>query len=417
MLACGPAPHPFDACDDPTCRVEVVLREWETDPAGTAARVAAVPDDLERTLYVEKLTEAHPNETKALCASLPEGRARKRCETLNARPHLGYEEPAKKGRAPAAPPRTAPGPGETRLPVGALPLAGEGAADVACDGVADRGACVDAAARALAAKGALAAVPVACAAHESPKLRDECVFLAAEGVSRGRGAGAYAKGATLCAAAGEFAFPCHTHLLLYGLDRTPRAEAMTEADVAAARAFVDAIRATWATAAPDVGESHAGWFWARWLFGAWDASETVPGTPIAWLPDEAVPHARAAVTARLQALGRLTGPIDARVATVEAALATRARPEEKAGRFRPTTPKGTPKWTQDRTPEEAATPTIWYLGLSRRPVHPDPKVDLALCVVAAAAHAQPPDTAVLAEAKASGEPLVAAYAGWVTPPR
>ncbi|MFZ5477411.1 MAG: hypothetical protein ACOZNI_11615 [Myxococcota bacterium] len=405
LAGCG-EPATFEDCGGAACRAAMALREWEADPAATAAKVAALPDELERTLIVEQLTEAHPGDTATLCERLPAGDAQRRCRKLNTRPHLGVRPPPTQAPSVA---RTAPGPALSVLPVAPLPLPAEPAAPDTCGEAAARGACVDGAARRAAREGHAGAVPEICARHAREPMRDECVFGAAEGVVEAEGAEGYARAAALCAAAGAFDRACHTHLLLYTVRARPRAEAMTADDVSEAARFAEAVHAAWA-GDPATGDAHAGWFWARWLAGAYHASETVPGTPLVLLPEEARSHARAAAVARLQALGRLRGTLAERVAAAEAALAQRPEPVPDGVTVRPTQGRVGPVWGADATAADAATPAVWYLGADRRPVDPDPAVDLALCVVAAAAHAQPLDTALLAEASASETPVVARYA-------
>jgi len=398
-------------CQTATCKADRALAEWPADAAGVTSRVVAVPDDLERTLIAGRLCETFPGQTGALCAALPQGASRVRCERLNGRPHLGGDPslttPATpmSGGAPVGV-GTPPVPNVSanpRLPRFTLTFPPAKRPAVACDGEADRGACLDAAAVAAVMSGDFGGANATCALHVEARYADECRFHAAEeavGANHGEG---YAGAAALCTVSASFVEECLVHVLA----RVPRRvfpPYAAKSDAAEAVATAKWIRDAWAAGEPEVGASHVARFWALYFANAYRQTEAPDGTPLDTYPEEAWPHVRAAAAMRLRELGRLSGSLPQQQAKLEEALAHR---EERGAR------RGKPQdlvFVSDLGAPESPGPVTWFLGSSQRALGQDAGVDALFCLLESAARGQPPDRSLLEEATYQADPRVKAEA-------
>ena len=64
------------------------VNRFNSEPDVVIAEVLAMTDPVAQEVAVLELCEAWPGYTSTLCAALPEGAARSRCDRFNARPHL-----------------------------------------------------------------------------------------------------------------------------------------------------------------------------------------------------------------------------------------------------------------------------------------------------------------------------------------
>jgi hypothetical protein len=398
-------------CETATCLADQAVVDWPTDAAGVTARVVAVPDDLARTVVVGRLCEAFPGQTSALCAALPEGASRTRCERLNGRPHLGGDPTQTKpanpisGGAPigAGSPPVPNVSTNPRLPLLVLPMPAAKAPPVACDGEADRGACLDAAAVAAVLSADFGRADATCSMHAEPRYADECRFHAAEEAVSADHQNAYAGAAALCTASASFAEECLVHVL----SRLPRrvlppyAAKSDTADVADVAAR---IRDAWAAGGGEVADSHIARFWALYFANSYRQTEAPDGTPLDTHPEEAWPHIRAAAAMRLRELERLRGKLPEQVATLEAALAHREQRGVRRGKVPDLV------FVADLGVPVSAGPVTWFLGSSQRALGEDAATDVLFCVLESAARGQSPDRFALEEGAYHANPRVAAEA-------
>ncbi|MFZ5475673.1 MAG: hypothetical protein ACOZNI_02760 [Myxococcota bacterium] len=398
LFACAPE------CDL-ACKRDEALAAWRGDPSGTAGKVAAIADAEERAAVVLALAERFPGETRDLCQDLTEGMYRERCSRLNNRPHLRRAGEPKVREIPT---RDAPGPATADLPRVAFGLVPAPPAGDPCGEAVDRATCLEHAAAQASVAGDAPAAAGICALASDTKARDECTFQAAEAGLQKRGTPGWPDAARLCGAAGQFAEACAGHVIARVVPHVTGADAMTEAVAAEAIAAADLVRETVAAADATAAPLWVDRFWAAWLSAAYAETGEVVGVPLALLPAEAVPHVHAAAARTWDMREHPDGPLSARVDALAAALADRApRPPDapRALHF----VKVESIWAKD-APDERAIPTVYYLGGARRPVATDPRADLALCLLEAAARRASPDVALLKAAAADPTPEVAASA-------
>ncbi len=384
-------------CSTVECEASQAVQQWSTDPSGVAARVAAIPDDIERTYVVGKLAEAYPDQTSTLCSALPPGRAQERCVRISSRDHL----------APRSLAQAADRAG-TAARDGANPLQGATAARAdaplaPCTELADLPACLDEQAQLAARAGEVDRAEAFCSHHGDPVWADDCRFSAAEAATAALGASGYPLAAALCTRSLRFEQECLMHALgvpLAGALTWPPGEA---ASVVPAAASVGAV---WDAARPDdrgVARRRVERFWSFFFMNRYRSTDEPDGTPFGDYPPETWPQLRGALALRMAETGRLTGTLAGQVSLLEAAAGRRT-----SGRI----PTGAvPRYTQVKTfGWPLASETTNFGGVARRAYSPDVAVDVLYCVIEAAAQQEPADLALLTEATGNPDPTVAAEA-------
>ena len=330
---------------------------------------------------------------------------RERCARLGSRPHLAGPQPS-----PRPPPaRAAPGPATSSVPMVAFASPPQAPGEEPCSDALDRDTCLEVEALDRAKSGRAGAAAV-CALLPDPKLAAECSFNAAEATLASGGVQAYAGAAALCAAAGAFQVLCQEHILHF-LDVDVWGASVPQAEHARrAIAAADTVRRVVAGVDPDAAELYVDRFWAQHFANAIFGGVQVRRTDFELFPAEAAPHLRASAVRLYETSEEPTGTLAERVAELEA-------------RFASTAPRGPPRprkpalvhvqdlWPADSR-DDARIPTVYYLGGSRRPVSEDARIDLALCVLEAAARRG--DRRLLAEAATSADPLIAGSARRLT---
>ncbi len=403
-------------CEDATCLGEAAVHDWPADPKGVTARVVALPDEMTRATVVSRLAEAFPGQTAGLCVALPRGVSQDRCQRLNNRPHLSFNPAAPpppaavapvSGGAPAAMGATATGvfgPKEHSLPDAYLPVPPATADPALCSAVADRSACLDAEAVKAVVDGNAALANGICGGHVQQLWADECRFHAAEEAVRIRHGRAYAAAAAMCGVAPSFTQECWVHILTWLPKTVPPPEARGRA-VSDAVDLAERVHAAWSSQGEDVAARHVDRFWALYFTHAYQQTRTPDGTPLVTYPEPAWPHVRAAAAMRMRELGLLHGALAEQTAQLGEALGRVEPPGPAAHGVEPVF-----VYVKDFGPPAEDGATTFFLNSARRPVAADPALDMLFCVVVTAAHADPPDTALLAEAAAYPDPRVAAEA-------
>ncbi len=379
-------------CADAECRRAHLLAAWDGQPESVATDLAQITEPVERVAVITALVEARPEEARALCGALPRGDdARRRCERMTTRPHLWQ------ARAPAA--------ADTSPWASIAPL------ERVCTHAVDRPVCLAAVAARAATRGDSRKAAAACNAEQTDVWRWECFFRAAEARAAPPRMSAYAEGAELCRAAGPFEDNCQRHLVHRATIYAPPATVdapdawLLQLDIAAN------IERYWAGRDPETGAGLVGQLWSEALEVSYQRADRVVGNPLLPLPPSALPHARAAAAWRLLVLEALSeeGPenvptLAALVDRLEAALATRVRGPPSFA------PGPEPASVRDLWVDDPGVPSVIYRGTSRRVVAEEPRADLAICVLEAAARAAPPRRALLAEGAGHPQALVRATA-------
>ncbi len=408
LLGCG------GECATATCVGDQAVRDWPGDREGVTARIAAIPDDMVRTTVVGRVSDAFPGQTRQLCKALPKGVSRERCDRLNNRPHLSYDP----NEPPERPPLEGAAGQQRKMattPAGILGEREHGLPDVRiaiipntpdaplCVGSADAAACLDEEAGRAALLGEAGLADAICGRQSDARWADECRFQAAEQAVKRRSGKAYATAAALCGAATMFEQECYVHILTWVPRQVwaPNAGAMPATE---ATGVAKQIQIAWIPAGEGVGDRHVERFWAIYLARSYQLTDDPDGTPLSRFPSVAWPHVRAAAATRMRELGVLKGSLAEQVAALEAALARRADGKRMVGR-----PPALIAVQNFGRPAEDG-PTTPFLNSVLRPLGQDPAADTLYCVVISAAHADPPDLALLREATSAADPRIAAEA-------
>jgi len=412
LVACrsGP-PARMEDCADLACRKAWAVQRWPSDPQAVTAAVLALQDPLEQLAVSSEVAETWPGGSQALCAALPRGAARERCNQLNTRLHLGQDL----ARLTAASPRTAPGPASWRIDTTALPpspLRDASTTDDPCPAAQadDAGGCREHAAVRAASQGDATRAAALCLAVGSDKWRAECAFQAAEArLEAGRSPADLAGAVDLCLLADRYADNCFGHLALRLGETVPPLDSATAQDWDRLRVQAQALASVLHERGADtIVPTELGLFWAETMAQAMLRSRTLSGDALDFLPPEAVPHVHAALAAALvQATPRQGRPhLEALRDQLAQVLATR-----RDGPVPPGPPVRTWRphqdlWPEDR-PGDGAIPAVIYMGVSRRAVavH-DVDADLQICLLEAWARLRPEEPGLLEEGARSDQPLV-----------
>lgn len=400
---CDRMPDDLSDCDDLECQRAWVTARWEADPAGTAAAIGRLPDTVARIALVNALAEAHPGKTADLCRLLPPGDAGRRCQQLNARPHL-WQSGAAEARA------SADGPAQAGLEVldPAAPLPSPWAAAparaVPCPG--DANTCQTDEALRAARQGQPDAVAGACNAIAEDRWRQECYFQAADAMTERPEPGRAADAVRLCLGASTYFSQCLVHVQWASAKLAPIAPAATAQDWAPMTGYIDAATRTLEPLDATVAARFERLLWAEALRVGYGEVEAVNGAPLDALPAELAPLVRAAAVRRLLALELTQGrDLAAWADRIDAALAVRAPTPTK--RYRePEKREDLGYLWRDTLPQEAALKTDMFFGGGRRAVSDDPRADGLICLLEAAALLSPPQSSLIAEGLEHSDPLV-----------
>lgn len=373
---------------------------YDRDPAGTLARISALPDDAARDAAILALAEARPGRVGALCGRAATRLVAERCDRFNARPHL----------AVSAGPRTSDD-GEPMVDT-ALRTTWDGLSPLrdGCDpGTPSGRACLSDRARQVAATGDAEGAAARCLAQPAGLGRHDCFFAAAETVDVHRRTD---RALRLCLGAGPLATECFGHVLQARVLADEAGFRAGTPDIAGLLAVEAGIRAPWVDSADSLVEASSAALdelstdlvdlW--WALTAATAVALAPaGCGDLGLPAVAGPHVRAAIAWRLR---DAPAPVDATraVAACEARLALDPGWVGTSGHA----PGSLRNVALPDPSGEAPPPRVRWLGLhgGRRPVGPDPDTDLALALLAAQAGGPSPRADVLAWGSGSDHPLV-----------
>lgn len=367
MGTTGPAP--LEACAAADC-ASMAVSAWPADPGGTTAAIAAHPVVEARIVMVSALIAAYPEQIGAdpdapLCAVLPDGPTRDRCGQLHSRPHLQLRTPPDKPSAL----RAGGGPSSNSIrpsrPVTSR-LADTPPMPHGCAADPDVTGCLIAAAKAAESPETVVGL---CRSIAAESWRGECLFLAAE-ERVAADPGAYVDAASLCTLAEPFLQECHHHLIvrLAGQD-----------DLSAVASSEALLAETWGSRDPYMAEITVDRLWSEAVGSR--VAVSLEDAIAADLPPHARRHLRASVVAVLMAAeGAEAHDLAGWVARAQAALAEGAAVSEDDRAL----VRAVERWPQDG-PGEDVRPATFYLGTARRTFSEDEAIDLAICVVEAAA--------------------------------
>ncbi|MDG1482000.1 MAG: hypothetical protein P8R54_20585 [Myxococcota bacterium] len=235
--------------------------------------------------------------------------------------------------------------------------------------------------------------------------QEECFFRVAERAILD-GDQAFASTMGLCLEAGRFESNCRDHVRNTLTWHVPPVDAGNLHSWREVARLVEAMLKQVSEKNPDFGRYIEEVYWAEVMEKSYSATEVVLGFPPGLLPAAALPHARASAAARMMTIE----PTPSRglsewVEALELALATTRDFDDITlldGRRTP--PRVTDLWVARATDADR---TVVYRSGSRRLMATDARVDLAICVLEAAARSpQPSRAALLAEGLEHASPRV-----------
>lgn len=366
------------------------IQRFGAAPEAVIAEVSAMPDPVRQEAAVIQLCEAYPGYTAQLCAALPDGPARLRCDRFNARPHLWSITP------------DTPSTGRLGLPAPLLGMWQDTDADSStCR--ADDHACLEARVRQLAPQDAIPDIAATCKAYVDRRLESDCFFAASELLPYGPDL--YPRAMRLCAGSGMYAHECHGHVLL-------RMRVDDPEPLSAARLLQeeDAIARFWAAQSPDFAPEAIGLYWSTTMARDVGTVQPFPAALRGVLPQRLMPHLRSAVALRVI---NEDDPIE----TARAVM--RGEPRDIPRAFMPPIMPEKTVW-RGRPADAPVSGWIFFNDVrgGKRPVHADPDIDLHLAVMTAVAMRNPPRTALLEALQEDPRPTVSwAARRLLQPPR
>ena len=386
-----------DVCSTAACVTDRILN---AAPDDVDAVVEAVPDALTRMEALGAAVTKRPELTKRLCRHFPHGVSKHRCDAAAGRPHL-WAAPEADGtpvvRAGSGPARS----GWTNASVPESAWAAEYRPAAGCRGELDATACVWGHAVQAATEGDADGAARWCSGMPRGSVwRADCFFQAAELLVERSGRAHLDAALEFCGGAESFRGRCAASVMA------------TLAATAPPSTVGDAVR--WA---PQLMTMHAmrDWFddpvmrrrtedryTAMMVFSAAGKATEASGDAFDALPSRAAVHIRAALSHRLITRRADAMPLEDAVSMVTASLERRVGSDRYADVQSPVI---TDLWPKDRDGESHLA-AVSYLGHSRRTVANDPETDTAICVLEAAARANPSWDTVLEQAKSHADERV-----------
>lgn len=396
LLACN------GDCPDADCRQAEIMEQWEDDAAAATERIAAMADPIEKVAVITRLTETHPGQTMALCSQLS-GDAATRCKRLNHRPHLrAVPPPPQINQRPAAGPQSPnilPSISEPFASAAALPALG-------CEDSGEPKSCRSQKSIEAAREGRARTAVSLCRGMPGDLVwKEECIFHAAEQLLASGSHARLADASAMCLSTGSFAANCLAHLTRRSSLDAPPASTPGRGPWTPILAAAEVLDGYWQPLDPQFAALAIDRLWADALSRSYARSAQIVGNPLDLLPAATRPHIHAAAALRMLGTAEdRTGALADWQARLDAALSQRVErpiPPSKV----PLQASFTGLWPSDG-PGEEDIPAAFGPGNTRRPISDDVATDRLLAILEAAARSLPPYTALLEEAKDSGDPLV-----------
>jgi len=395
--ACWSDPDPprnISDCPDLDCQQAWVLEHYAADPRGVSEWIAAVEDPIEQHALVSVVGERWPEDLKTLCQALQPGDALRRCQTIESRPHLW--EPASE-QVPVRP---------SMIPVGIVgPFAAvPSLLEDPCQDSIARHSCLQDHALRLVQEDSAQQSAALCQQIEDGIWREECFFRVAERAILS-GDQAFASTMGLCLEAGRFESNCRDHVRNTLTWHVPSVDAGNLYSWQERARGVEAMTQQVSQESPEFGRYIEEVYWAEVMEKAYASTEVVIGFPAGVLPAAAGSHARASAAARMMTMDAgLSRTLAEWVEALTVALAaSRDFDDITMQDGRRTPPRVVDLWAGQGADAEA---TVVYRSGSRRLIASDVRVDLAICVLEAAARTKPVQAALLEEGLEHDDPLV-----------
>lgn len=388
LASCRSDPAPptnISDCPDFDCQRAWVLEHYAAEPRSVSTWIASVADPIEQHALVSLVGEHWPGELKTLCQALPPGDALRRCQTIESRPHLWEDSSEQIPVRPSMMPSGIVG------PFAAVPASTEGT----CQDSIARHACLQEQALQQVQERSAQHSAALCRGIDDGIWQEECFFRVAERAILA-GDQAFASTMGLCLEAGRFESNCRDHVRNTLTWHVPSVDAGNLYSWQERARGVEAMIGQMSQESPEFGRYLEEVYWAEVMEKAYSSTEVVLGFPEGVLPAVASPHVRAAAAARMMTMDEtVSWALLEWVEALTQALATARDFDDitmQDGRRTP--PRVVDLWAGQGADVDT---TVVYRSGSRRLVASDARSDLAICVLEAAARAQPVRTALLKE--------------------
>lgn len=395
MMACtGGPPEALSDCDDVECRVAWSKERWTDDRAAVLAGVAGL-EPVEQAIVVQALTEAFPGDSREACDVLPQDDpAWRRCDALNARPHLWQIDREDPEAGPAGSGKLYRSLALSEAPRN--PWEGVEGHEAPCEDEQLRTTCQSEAGISYAAQGRARDAGLACQAIAEAQWREECFFQVADAATRAERRHS-PEIVELCMGAGDYVSRCLGHLATNLADRAPSALSPDgEHWAELARSIETAARAL-QSYAPELPGRFADRTWSSALGRSYATVSSITGAPVGWVPPEAHPHLRAAIAWRLWELeGEVPRDLDAWVVRFDQVATDRTTSQEPGLPSDELVPRSG-YWDEDLEGEEAIRWVNWFAD-TRRAASGEPGTDWIICLLEAAARSPQHAVALFDEA-------------------
>jgi len=307
------------------------------------------------------LVETHPQEAHRLC-SLLEGDAFRRCQKISERPHLWSEKKITTGSdvKKIAKEQTTCRPGSMFR------------------------TCIDSEIATVLRTGNVDQAKGLCANISEEKWRFECLFGAAEQVTKHRGTHGYSQGVDLCLDAGTYVDNCLNHLIMILAKKAPSAHSSQAQDWLPIFSASNAVRAAWSWRDREKMEFNQERLWSEALGMSYSGIKPVTGNPYDLLENKLAVHIHSGLTRRLLQIDPpKTYKLGTWVELAERCLQERApdiKGKDVVSRFQ----AAADLWDKTET-----LPSTAYMATSRRLFSTDPHIDIHIAILEAAARIPP----------------------------
>jgi hypothetical protein len=383
LIACSTTEKPlantgeFAACTSTLCRDAWVVEHWEHEPQRVANAIGSFEDPLEQIVLIRSLTKLGGGDLAVVCDQIRNRSVVAECTKLRSRPHLNSASPpTSRGRNF----------GGLMLPDGAMgPFADVTPRvnpECANKEPGERRACQQNDALQLAGNRQATEAAAACSAIGDATWKSECLFRVAETVFGLQDVESTRTAVRMCLSSTNFAGQCMSHLSRDLSTKTPEPVLSHGHVWSTLTQRIDAVNTEAAIGGEAYRRGITERFWAQVLTTTFMRSQRIDGTVLWALPDEAKPHARAALALRMvQEPNAATSSLEGLHRQLTGAFKKGAHttfvtaPEKNGGQIRVT-------WNT-RQPRERDLPTITFLRIMRRAHAVDREADAVICLIEA----------------------------------
>ena len=342
-------------------------------------------------LLLLKELEENPERAAQICPQLSGVDAQNRCKNLSMRPHL-WSNPASMGSLQS---HRKEGPASKHL----IPSVQIQTHSFQKNEECQNTQCWE---RKAIERNTIDEIITQCGGIKKELWRSECAFIVAESHLKTQG---YAHSAQLCLYSGDFAANCFMHLSYQLAESVPPAISDEKYEWDSIILATQTVRTFWKNQDHNFGDAMVQQIWAKALDISYTKAGIVAGNPIDYLPNEAMPHIRAAASAHLMKMeGATSFSLHEWSLRTQRALDARLEAKDMRPPRSYVQIKAKNSWPSD-TQDEAHIPATYYMTDGRRAVHQEATIDLLITTLEAASRSKNGQFLV-DEGKKSSIPLV-----------